>query len=116
MNEIISSRSAEEYFDIYGRNGIVKGMDRTLVRRQLIDAFQKEIFMQVADRAKKRFDRIPEEGDPEALRIAKNIVKNETNKWIKLCRMFEQYKETSGLLHHDDITLNVEDLAKIGGE
>ena len=116
MNEMVRVRSAEEYFETYGRDGIGKGMDRMPVRSQLIDAFQKEIFALVAMRAKKRFDRIPEEGDPEAIRIAKHIVKDETNKWIKVCRMFERYKETSGLLRHDDITLSVEDLTKIGGE
>lgn len=110
MTEMVRIRSAEDYFREFGQDGIGKGADRMLVRRQLIDAFHKEIFGLVAMRAKKNFEDIPKEGDPEATRIARNVVKDETRKWIKLCRMFEQYKETSGLLRHDDITLDIEDL------
>lgn len=105
MTERVVVKSAEQYFREFAENGIGKGMDRTLVRRQLIDAFHKEIFGLVAMRAKKNFDDIPEEGDPEALRIAQNVIKDETRKWIKLCKMFAMYKETENLLRYDDIAM-----------
>jgi hypothetical protein len=110
MTEMVRVMRAEDYFETYGRNGIGKGMDRMLVRSQLIDAFHKEIFGLVAMRAKKRFEAIPPEGDPEAIRIARNVIKDETKKWLKLCRMFSMYKETSGLLLPSDIALDVEDI------
>ena len=105
MKEMVRIRSVDEYFDEYARNVIGKGADRMMIRQQLIDAFQKEIFGLVAMRTKKQFNDIPKEGDPEALRIAQNVVKEETKKWISLCKRFEMYKETSGLLHHNDIAL-----------
>lgn len=105
MTERVVVKSAEQYFREFAENGIGKGMDRTLVRRQLIDAFHKEIFGLVAMRAKKNFDDIPQEGDPEAIRIAQNVIKDETKKWIKLCKMFAMYKETANLLRYDDIAM-----------
>lgn len=110
MTERVVVKSAEQYFREFAENGIGKGMDRTLVRRQLIDAFHKEIFGLVAMRAKKNFDDIPEEGDPEALRIAQNVIKDETKKWIKLCKMFVMYKETENLLRYDDIAMEEKDV------
>ena len=43
MAEMVRVRSAEEYFKEYGLNGIGKGADKWMIRRQLIDAFQKEM-------------------------------------------------------------------------
>lgn len=106
MQEMVKIRSIKEYFDAYAVNGIGKGMDRMLVRRQLIDAFHKEIYGLVAMRTKKQFNDIPKEGDPEAIRIARNVVKEVTKKWVGLCKEFEKYKETCGLLKYDDIALD----------
>lgn len=116
MREYLQILRAEDYFETYGRNGIGKGMDRTLVRRQMIDAFRKEIFGLVAMRAKKNFDEIPPEGDPEAIRIARNVIRDETRKWIKVCKMFEKYVETRGLLSYDDITIDPEEAAAGNGQ
>lgn len=115
MSEMVKVLRAEDYFETYGRNGIGKGMDRTLVRRQLIETFRKEIFGLVALRAKKNFDEIPKEGDEEALRIARNVIKDETRKWIKLCKMFEMYVETRGLIRYEDISEEIENWPIAGG-
>lgn len=116
MKEYCQVLRAEDYFETYGRNGIGKGMDRTLIRRQMIDAFRKEIFGLVAMRAKKSFDTIPPEGDPEAIRIARNVIKDETKKWIKVCNLFEKYVETRGLLSYEDISIDPEDAASGRGQ
>lgn len=106
MNDILRIRSAKDYFEEYGREALYKQKaDKKLVKQQLIDAFHKEIFGLVAMRAKKRFDDIPMEGDPEALRIASNVVKDETKKWKKLCDMLNYYAETSGCIQYSDLTL-----------
>lgn len=109
MAEMLRIRKAEEYFEEYGRNGIGKGADRWMIKRQLIDAFHKEIFGLVAMRAKKNFDTIPPEGDPEALRIVNNVIRDETKKWIKVCDMFSQFVETSNLLEYNDISIAAEE-------
>ena len=107
MAEMLRIRKAEEYFEEYGRNGIGKGADRWMIKRQLIDAFHKEIFGLVAMRAKKTFQNgIPPVGHPEAIRIAKSIVHDVQKKGEKLCRMFAQYRETSNLLEIDDLKMD----------
>ena len=108
MQEKVTIMSAEQYFDKYAINGIGKGANRFLIKSQLIDAFHKEIFGLVAMRAKKQFDDIPKDGDPEALRIARNVIKDTTRKWVKLVKMFEKYRETSGLLTPDDLKMEAE--------
>lgn len=110
MTEMLQIRSADQYFKEYGRDGIGKGADKWMIRRQLIDAFHKEIFGLVAMRAKKNFNTIPPEGDPEAMRIVKNVVKDATQKWIKLCDMFDQYVETRGILKYDDISIDMDEV------
>lgn len=110
MEEMVRVRSADEYFEVYGKEGIGKGMDRIMIRNQLIDAFHKEIFGLVAMRAKKQLSDIPAEGDPEAMRIARNVIRDTTKKWLKLVKMFEMYRETSGLLKPEDIQLDIDDL------
>lgn len=98
--------SAEDYFEVYGREKLYKQKaDKELIRRQLINEFHNEIFSLVAMRTKKQFKDIPKEGDPEAIRIARNVVRDETKKWLKLCKMFESYKETSGVIKPEDLSL-----------
>ena len=107
MNEIVNVLSAEQYFKKYAVDGIGKGADRWMIKRQLIDAFRKEIFGLITMRLKKQVNDandIPE-GDPEASRIAKNVIHDTTMKWKKLCGMFAMYKETAGLLNIKDLKL-----------
>ena len=112
MTEMLQIRSAERYFEEYGRNGIGKGADKWMIRRQLIDAFHKEIFGLVAMRAKKNFKDIPPEGDPEAMQIVKNVVKDTQRKWVKLCGIFAKYKETSNLLELNDLQMDESDIMR----
>ena len=106
MLENVRIRSAQEYFDEFGREKLYKqGMPKDSVRKELVDAFHKEIFSLVAMRAKKRFSDIPKEGDPEALRIASNVIKDATKKWKKVVQMFETYSETSGCITLSDISI-----------
>lgn len=103
-------RRAEDYFEEYGREKLYKQhMEKELVKKELVNAFRKEIFDLVADRAKKKFDKIPKEGDPEALRIARNVIKDATKKWKKVVNMFEMYQETCGVLKYDDISFMPEE-------
>jgi hypothetical protein len=110
MTDGVRIRSAKEYFEEFGREKLYKQhMLKDQVRKELVDTFQKEIYSLVAMRAKKRFNDIPKEGDPEALRIAANVVKDETKKWKKVVQMFEQYSETSGCIKYSDISMVPED-------
>lgn len=113
MQEKISILSAEQYFKKYAVDGIGKGADRWMIKRQLVDAFRKEIFSLVALRTKKQFYEVPPEGDPEASRIVKNIIHDAVMKWKKLCGMFAQYKETANLIGPNDLKL-YDEIGEIG--
>lgn len=105
MNDV-RIKSANDYFEEYGREKLYKQkMDKEIVRRQLIHDFHSEIFSLVAMRAKKQFKEIPKEGDPEAIRIARNVVRDTTKKWLKLVKMFEMYSETSGVIKPEDLSM-----------
>lgn len=113
MQEQVTILTAEQYFKKYGVDGIGKGADRWMIKRQLIDAFRKEIFGLVAMRTKKLYNSLPPEGDPEASKIAKNVIHDATRKWVKLCKMFAMYKETANLLKEDDLKL-YDEIGEIG--
>ena len=106
MTEKVNVLSADQYFRKYAVEGIGKGADRWMVRRQLIDAFHKEIFELTAIRTRKFGS--DEENHDEIVRITKNVIKDTVKKWIKLCKMFAMYKETKGLLSPDDLKLEEE--------
>lgn len=97
--------SAQQYFDKYARKGIGEGADRWMVKRQLIDAFKKEIFGLVAMRTGRDLNDIPMEEADEVRIKAKNIIHDEVMKWKKLCGMFEMYVQTQNLLKPDDLKL-----------
>lgn len=101
----IETPTAEFYFNKYGKDGIGKGADRWMVKRQLIDAFRKEIFDLVALRTKVNYDDAVKEGNPETRRVVKNIIHDTTMKWKKVCKLFSMYKETANLLEIKDLKL-----------
>lgn len=104
MEEMVRVRSAKEYFNEYGLNGIGKGADKWMIRRQLIDAFQKEMFGLITIRMRKDIpEGVPAIGNPRAIEIIRNVTADTQKKWVKLCNMFAQYKETRDLLSIDDL-------------
>ena len=107
MQEQINVLTAEQYFKKYGDNGIGKGADRWMIKRQLIDAFRREVFQIITDRLKKTVDDLKDipEGDPEAIRVAKNVIHDTTMKWKKLCKLFDSYVQTANLIKPEDLKL-----------
>ena len=99
-------RRAEDFFNEFAYEKLYKqGKSKSDVKKELVNEFQKEIFGIVAMRAKKRFDQIPPEGDPEALRIAANVIKDETKKWKKLVGMFNANSVTRGCITMEDLSM-----------
>lgn len=106
MTDDVRILSANDYFEVYGRQKLYNDkVDKTIVRAMLINDFHNEIFSLVAMRAKKQFKDIPKEGDPEAIRIARNVIRDETKKWKRLVEMFEKYRETSGVITLEDLSM-----------
>lgn len=108
-------RSVKGYFKEFGVEAIgKKKADPDLVRKQILDAFHKEIFNQLALRfgdpelLAKDISTI----DPETKRQVDNILSNSVRKWKRLCIEFAKYKETHSLIMPSDLMTTLEDVVK----
>ena len=115
MTETLPIRSVKGYIREFGYEAIVKNhADPKLVKQQLLDAFHKEIFGQLAmkfgDPALLAED--ISNVDPETKRQVDNILKNSVRKWMRLCIEFSKYRETHSLIMPDDLMTTLDDIVK----
>ena len=108
-------RSVKGYFKEFAIEAIgKKHADKDIVRQQLLDAFQKEIFNQLTskfgfpDMLARDISRV----DPETRRQVDNILTNSVRKWKRLCVLFAQYKETHDVIMPSDLMASLEDIVK----
>lgn len=100
-------KSAEQYFEEYGRKRIGNGEDKWEVRRQMIKDILHEMEQLISLRVKQKYGDVePMVGDPEAERIIFNVTRNTQQKWVKICKLFAMYKETANLLNVTDLNEN----------
>ena len=109
-------RSVKNYIYEFGVEAIgKKKADPQLVKNQILDAFRREIFDQLAmkfgDPALLAKD--ISEVDPETKRQVDNILSNSVRKWKRLCIEFAKYKETYNLLFPSDLMVSLEDIVKV---
>lgn len=109
-------RSVKGYFKEFAVEAIGnKHADPDIVKHQILDAFQKEIFNQLTSKfgdpalLAKDISSI----DPETKRQVDNILSNSVRKWKRLCIEFAKYKETFNLLFPSDLMISLEDIVKI---
>lgn len=113
--QFISIKSVKQYFKEFAVEAIgKKHADPKLVRSQLLDAFQKEIFNQLAMKFKDPtllaadIDSV----DPETKRQVDNIISNSVRKWKRLCVEFSKYRETHSIIMPSDLMVTLEDIVK----
>lgn len=112
---MVPIRSVKGYLKEFAIEAIgKKHADPDLVKKQILDAFQKEIFGQLT----MKFND-PEllavdvsSVDPETKRQVDNILSNSVRKWKRLCIEFAKYKETYNLLQPSDLMVTIEDIVK----
>lgn len=112
---MVTVRSVKGYFKEFGIEAIgKKHADPDLVKQQILDAFQKEIFGQLALRFgdPAMLARDISEVDPETKRQIDNILSNSVRKWKRLCIVFAQYRETHDLIMPSDLMVSLEDIVK----
>ena len=112
---MVSIRSVKGYIKEFGIEAIgKKHADPQLVKEQILDAFHKEIFGQLAmkfgDPELLAFD--IEAIDPETKRQVDNILSNSVRKWKRLCIEFSKFKETYNLLQPSDLMVTLEDIVQ----
>ena len=113
--EMVAVRSVKCYLKEFGIEAIgKKHADPKLVKQQILDAFHKEIFGQLAmkfgDPELLAFD--IEAVDPETKRQVDNILSNSVRKWKRLCVEFSKYRETYNLLQPSDLMVTLEEIVK----
>ena len=97
--------SVKQYFKQYAVEGIAKGADPNLVKKQLLDAFQKEIFGQITMKyhdayiLSKGADEVPE----DVRKGVDAILQNSLRKWRRLCMMFGEYSDTRMVIEPQDL-------------
>lgn len=113
--QMVTVRSVKGYFKEFGIEAIgKKKADPDLVKHQILDAFQKEIFGQLS----MKFDdpailaKDISAVDPETKRQIDNILSNSVRKWKRLCMVFAQYRETHDLIMPSDLMVSLEDIVK----
>jgi len=113
--QMIPIRSVKGYIKEFAVEAIgKKHADPDIVKQQILDSFQKEIFGQLMMKFKN-----PEllaadmsKVDPETKQAVDNILSNSVRKWKRLCIEFAKYKETFNLLHPSDLMVSLEDIVK----
>ena len=113
---MVQIRSVQGYFKAFAIEAIgKKHQDRELVKYQILDAFQKEIFGQIVGRYgdPNLLAKDAESVDPEVKRGVDNILKNSLQKWKKLVKMFGKYRETANLIYEKDLMESLDDIVQI---
>lgn len=109
MGDFIQIRSVKQYFNDF----IVEGLkhnehpstsDIVMIKQQILDAFRKEIFEQIADKIGPEAKDM-DKNDLATLEPVNNILKNSFRKWRRLCILCTEY----GLGQ----IFNLEDLRKV---
>ena len=113
--QMVTVRSVSGYLKEFGIEAIgKKHADPDLVKQQILDAFQKEIFGQLTIKfgdpsmLAKDISTV----DPETKRQIDNILSNSVRKWKRLCIEFSKYRETFNLLQPSDLMVTLEDIVK----
>ena len=106
MSDFIQIRSVKQYFNDFIVEGLknnqnISQSDILMIKNQILDAFRKEIFEQIAfklgpEAANKNRDELA------ALDTVQNILKNEFRKWKRLCIVCSEHG-MGGLFNLEDL-------------
>ena len=102
MSRQVIVRSKEQYWKDYILTGLSNKLSKEMIRQQLLDAFEKEIFGLIALRTNTDdWRNLPETPKNKATIV--NIMKQAQNKWVSLCIEAARYKETKGIILPSDL-------------
>ena len=103
MIQRVNVMSVGDYIQKFGIDGIGKGADRWMIKRQMLDTLRKEIFeLSVFRIGPEVFSNEygPDEKDRKKL---ENILEGAQKKWNGICKIFNRYQETAGLIEEKDL-------------
>ena len=103
-SEMVQIRGWKQMYNDYIYEGFKNGQDAETIKRNLIEAFRKEIFGQITFRC-----RVEDVNDLPHTRkndeIVTNIFKESLKKWRALVKECRQHLTTMNLLNENDLTL-----------
>ena len=114
--EMVPIRSIKQYLREFGYEALVKNnADKKIVKEQIIDAFQKEIFGQITFRYRDPAILSRDAGiiDEQTREGVRHILSNARWKWKRVCAEFDKYRETRGIIYEDDLMERLKDIVKI---
>lgn len=114
--EMVPIRSVKQYLREFGYDELVKnGADKSLVKEQILDAFQKEIFGQITLRYHDPalLSRPEEHVDEKTREGIRHIISNSRWKWKKLCAEFDKYRETRHVIEEPMLMERLKDIVTI---
>lgn len=125
MTEMVPIRSVKQYWNDYIVNGLGKGVRKEIVKGQLLDSFQKEVFGQVAFKLGVNTAMMDRE-DLAQLDGIQNILHNSFRKWRRLCilcmehgiRNFIQLEDLKHILEEttEEVIANDSSVRDSGGQ
>lgn len=103
MMQQVNVMKVNGYIQKYGVDGIGKGADKWMIKRQMLENLRKEIFELSVFRIgpqvfSNEYD--PSEKDRKKL---ENILAGAQKKWNAICKIFNKYEGTSGLIEEKDL-------------
>lgn len=110
---LVPIRSVKGYLKEFGFEAIGRQHAKPeIVKEQILDAFQKEVFGQLTMKFHDPaiLTKTEAEVSPETKAQIDNILNNSNRKWKRLCIEFAKYKETFNLLHEDDLMITLQDI------
>jgi hypothetical protein len=116
---MVPIRSIKQYLKDFGYEAIIeKKQDKGLVKKQILDAFQKEIFGQIFFRFNdpNLLSKSASDVDEKTREGVRHILSNARWKWKRLCAEFNKYPETRNIIDPDELMLNLKDAVKLQGQ
>lgn len=113
---IVPIRSVKQYIREFIYEGIIqKGMKPEMVKEQLLDAFQKEVFGQIVLKYHDAaiLSRAENMVDPAVREGCRHILENANRKWKRLCMETAGFGKTRMLLDQDDLMKRLQDIVEI---
>ena len=116
MNDMVPIRSVKQYIrEFVVDGGLAKGASQKMVREQLLDAFQKEIFGQLTLKFRDPLllSRPNETVTDETRTAVRNILHNANRKWQRLCAEFSRSRAIYSLIQPGDLMERMKDVIHI---
>lgn len=103
MTDMVQIRSWRQMWNDYIYEGVKQNLNRNTIRRNLVEAFRKELFDQMMFRTNVE-DLSQAIQSPENEKLVTNLVENSRKKWWRLMEECQKHVETYNLILESDLT------------